>query len=670
MAGRPRASVQTYAGAPEPVVRETGGLREYLWRIDTLPALISDGDTPSWFDPYPWVSVSEWADWTNVVAWALPMYEHAPADVPLTDAATPEERLLAALRFVQDEVRYLGVEVGRGSHEPRSPAVVLRTRFGDCKDKSRLLVSLLAMHGIESYPALVHTSRGKVLPEQLPSPTAFDHVIVAAHLNGRRYWLDPTMDHQRGSLDRIYQPDYGHALVVRPGVTELVAMNPPRREGVDREIEVTLKVAADLKEASEYFVRTIYYGAAADATRRQIAAQTTGEIEKVYLNYYASNYPAIEIADSIRFYDDEGLNRLIIDESYDIPDVWTHSETSGLSTLSIHVTEMQELLYRPHTSRRTMPLAVAHPYHAVQTVTVILPEHWNITPEHVEIADGPGIRFVTDVSYANEVLTLDFEYESKADHVLPEHSAEHLRNVDAISETLQYEIYRYDDVQAGGINWLLLPLAFLTLLLATAAALKVYRYEPDAAPLTEEERDRRLSGIGGWLIFVAIGVVVVAPISTFIAGFEVLSSADAATWSMITDPGSPVYHAMWAPTLVFEVVANSALFVFAILVAVLFVQRRQSLPRVFTVYLAASAVLTVVDTSLSSTIPTADIGSREILATVLDVSSSGVWIAYLQMSKRVESTFVRRRSAAEVPAMGYQPLLEPTPSIMASRLDH
>lgn len=129
--------------------------------------------------------------------------------------------MLAVLRFVQDEIRYLGIELGRHSHLPNPPARVLERRFGDCKDKSLLLCTALNALGIEAYPALVNTEAGRTLAERQPSPFAFDHVIVRARLDGKVYWLDATVPQQRGPLSGLPSPEYERALVVRQGSGEL-----------------------------------------------------------------------------------------------------------------------------------------------------------------------------------------------------------------------------------------------------------------------------------------------------------------------------------------------------------------------------------------------------------------------------------------------------------------
>ena len=648
-----------HGDAPQPEIFERGAIREYRWELTEVPALLSDGEVPSWFDPWPWVQLSEWASWSAVAAWAEPLYESKSADVrDLADeisraAESPEEQLLAALRFAQDEIRYLGFEMGRGSHEPRTPAVVLKNRFGDCKDKTRLLVSVLKELGIEAHPAFVNSNGGRMLSSWHPSPLAFDHVIVVAHFDGKKYWLDPTLDHQRGTLDRMFQPDYGEALVVRKGATSLETMGPPPLREPNREIEVTLNLKDGLDKPARYTVRTIYHGSGADAMRATLAGQSSAELLKQYLNYYASTYPTIESSGSLDVYDDQDLNRLIVDEHYMIPDIWERSDDEPKSSITLYPSETADLIRKPSTSIRSMPLAVSHPYHQVHTITVMLPERWNVEDEKMNISNR-ALEFDYEASYANEVITIRYEYKTKADHVLPEHAAEHLKNIDRISETLGYEIYRWDDgaEASAGVNWQFLLISLLSLAVAAHLAVKAYRYDPPRPPLTAEERDPRYSGIGGWLILVSIGIVT-NPFRILGGWVQVLDAAAPATWNAVTNPASSAYHPLWAPTLTFEMIGNCMLFVFAVLVVVLFFQKRQSFPRVFTIFMIASASISVIDTALTLAVPATGVQSGQIFNCIRDVITSGIWITYMQMSKRVESTFVRRRTelAGEITAV-------------------
>ena len=129
----------------EPAVQASGDETEYLWDRSDAPAEEFEDSTPAWVERYPTVDLTEFKTWADVVQWALPLFKVSGAIPPQLEAKirgwksdfqTPEQRLIAALRFVQDEVRYLGIELGRYSHQPSQPANVFSRRFGDCKDKS------------------------------------------------------------------------------------------------------------------------------------------------------------------------------------------------------------------------------------------------------------------------------------------------------------------------------------------------------------------------------------------------------------------------------------------------------------------------------------------------------------------------------------------------------
>src|SRR6185436_12032022 len=205
------------------VIKPMGEVTEYTWERTNAPAteLEPDGSVPT--DGVPELHLSEFKDWAEVAAWAAPLYRATPTPAlqRLVESwrqasAEPEGQLLAAVRFVQDEIRYLGIEKGAHSHLPHSPAQVLEKRYGDCKDKALLLATALNALGFEAHPALVNSTLSVRLPELLPSPFSFDHVITQVKAQGKTYWFDSTASLQRGGLAQHVNPEFGHALVVGP----------------------------------------------------------------------------------------------------------------------------------------------------------------------------------------------------------------------------------------------------------------------------------------------------------------------------------------------------------------------------------------------------------------------------------------------------------------------
>jgi hypothetical protein len=217
----------------KPAMSQHNGLLDYVWDVANPPVLKIENDAPFWYMPYAEVTWSEFANWQAVALWAQPLYLvpetlspelQAQVDRIAKAEKTPDGRMLAALRLVQGEVRYLGVEIGQNSHAPNPPALVYARRFGDCKDKTLLLLTLLQYLGVDAHAALVNTALQRGLADVQPSPGVFDHVLVQARIGGRVWWIDPTRYLQKADLEHLYQPDYGLALIVDPHTQWLTDM--------------------------------------------------------------------------------------------------------------------------------------------------------------------------------------------------------------------------------------------------------------------------------------------------------------------------------------------------------------------------------------------------------------------------------------------------------------
>jgi transglutaminase-like putative cysteine protease len=188
------------------------GRRILRFETRALAALLGESHVPSDATPYRWLQFSEFDSWRDIDRWAQGLFALPPATPALIDAlrearAAPTQQQATAkvLDFVQNQIRYLSISMGENSHRPFPPAQVLQRRYGDCKDKSLLMVAMLRELGIEAQPVLVSTYYRKGLDRMLPSPALFDHAIVRARIQGKLYFFDPTRLGQYGALDRMGQ---------------------------------------------------------------------------------------------------------------------------------------------------------------------------------------------------------------------------------------------------------------------------------------------------------------------------------------------------------------------------------------------------------------------------------------------------------------------------------
>lgn len=210
----------------------------------------------AWDDGGSWEAVGRW--FSGLVA-ALPRggEEIARAAREATAGLGEGEgrAKLEALLAVAQKIRYTAVEVGIGGFRPHPPQETLARRWGDCKDKSLLLVDLLASAGLEAYPALVLSADDDRVDAAFPTPFAFNHAIVAvpAAAVGAAAPEDPVADgllfvdptQTRGPARYLQRGVHDQdALVVLPYGARLVRI-PARPAHEVRRLTVNLNVGPD-----------------------------------------------------------------------------------------------------------------------------------------------------------------------------------------------------------------------------------------------------------------------------------------------------------------------------------------------------------------------------------------------------------------------------------------
>lgn len=203
----------SWTGGHEPHVRMTPEIaaiarrngRAITLSFDNPTALIPPNDAPPRYRWQRIVEYSDFADWPAISRHFAPLFARAAtlsASSSLREEARriaaahprPLDRASAALRLVQQQVRYIFVGLNGGNYTPATAEETWQRRYGDCKGKTALLLALLAELGIQAEPVLVSNSAlDDGLDARLPNPQLFDHVLVRARIDGATYWLDGTL---------------------------------------------------------------------------------------------------------------------------------------------------------------------------------------------------------------------------------------------------------------------------------------------------------------------------------------------------------------------------------------------------------------------------------------------------------------------------------------------
>jgi len=148
-------------------------------------------------------------------------------------------------------------------------------------------------------------------------------------------------------------------------------------------------------------------------------------------------------------------------------------------------------------------------------------------------------------------------------------------------------------------------------------------------------------GLGGWLIVVAIGLLL-APMSLLANLAELLTAFDDGDLFTLMDTNSPAYHPLWGPIFIFETIGNLALVIVVFVSLFMFFNKSRRFPRWYLGLLFGYAAFIMIDLSLLRIVtpeePLLNPESGRALARTLAVCA--VWGPYILISKRVKATFV------------------------------
>lgn len=187
----------------------------HRWEVKDVSQMIPEPGMP----PMPEVSrqiyVSNMEDWEFMSRWYTKLA--SPSFVPneavtakveeLTHGlSTDEERIAALFYFVSNDIRYVETKLSgrKAGYKPEPAGVTFANRYGVCRDKAALMVSMLRTAGIHSDIVLMNPV-WKIY-EDIPSQQ-FNHAIVGIpdKQTGKYWYLDPTIEKTKDYLAAMEQ---------------------------------------------------------------------------------------------------------------------------------------------------------------------------------------------------------------------------------------------------------------------------------------------------------------------------------------------------------------------------------------------------------------------------------------------------------------------------------
>jgi tetratricopeptide (TPR) repeat protein len=373
------------------------------------------------------LELTQYRDWAEMSDMLATHYRDAArlapdgplrAEIARIAAATqdPGARAMAALRLVQEQVRYFALVMGDGNYLPAGAEQSWARRYADCKGKAVLLVGLLQALGIEAEPVAVNTESGDSLGERLPMMPMFNHVIVRARINGHSYWLDGTRTGDR-SLDDLAFSSFGWGLPIRAGgaALEQLPFGPPVRPLDETSIvyDASHGLTGPLPVRTEFAMR----GDAAVQMRQSLAQLGHDAFLRAMREQMTANPPPGLTVGNVDFRDDpeSGSFTFIItgERVIDWQPVPGTAPVGGPRRMMFdqEVPSFELGALRPDGPFHDTPVSLPVPLHAQTSETMILPDGgrgFSIDGQDIERVIA-GTRFSRHLTLADGRVTARWE---------------------------------------------------------------------------------------------------------------------------------------------------------------------------------------------------------------------------------------------------------------------
>jgi hypothetical protein len=339
---------------------------QWVWDIEPCLPYEIESNQPPGFRNGAAIEISQFSNWNEAARQRIEFYRlnddlkqdsEAVALVASWQASSAdlEEQAIQALRFVQDEIRFLGVEEGMSAFTPSDPLDTLKRRYGDCKGKTQLLRAFLSLLGISSDACLVDTKMKGSVKNRLPTPF-FNHVITCIYLPGRTVFVDPTMMYVGGDLSQAICP-YGYGLVLNEKTQDLTEIPMPM---IHPEVDCTTLFNIQSEDRVEMTIQAQFYGKMANEVRFRIKKSGLKIFMEPTQANLKSQFGSIEMITPVEIDDDRAANHFTLKASLLLKNPYKKTVKKRGKTFEYSPLFLNEYFMQSININRKTPLQLSH----------------------------------------------------------------------------------------------------------------------------------------------------------------------------------------------------------------------------------------------------------------------------------------------------------------------
>ena len=389
----------------------------YAWQLVNVKSVESEYAQPSWEkittsvfiapksfaiggykgDMSSWQNLGKFIIALNKDRDALP--DNVKADIHrIADSAkTTEEKVTLLYQYLQNNTRYISIQLGIGSWQPFDATYVANKKYGDCKALSNYMRSILKEAGVPANYILINAGEGKEgLWEDFPSPY-FNHAVLCVPDEKDSIWLECTSQTESAGFMGSFTGNRKALLIADDGGH---VVNTPTYKSSDNLQIRNVVSAIDAEGNLEADVHTIFTGEQ-EQLQHSLMYDATPEQREKYLNRVI-NLPTYKVEKNE--YSEEKKRIPVIREILHI----TSPNYAGITGKRLFIkpnlfNKFSTRLSKDSTRRYDIVFKTA--YKDVDSVTIALPAGYTLeaAPKNVSINNQFGAYNISYIVNENNI---------------------------------------------------------------------------------------------------------------------------------------------------------------------------------------------------------------------------------------------------------------------------
>ncbi|WP_439695350.1 DUF3857 domain-containing protein [Mucilaginibacter sp. AW1-7] len=313
-----------------PEKSKDGELDKYTWHVTNLKAIKPEDEALSWLvlpkilfatnafqfaglpgDISSWESYGKWQLALNADVCTLSP-ERADAIKKMTaDIKTDKEKVKFLYEYMQQNMRYVSIQLGIGGLKPFPATFVDQKKYGDCKALSNYMYALLKAVNIPSYYTIINAGTNEEPAEPSFPSDPFNHVILCVPLKSDTTWLECTsMTQPFGKLGTF--TENRNALIITETGGKLVCT--PKSKDTDNQFNSEAHLVLDADGGAKAQIKILSTGDYRDGYIGLSSLKTDEQKQRMIRRLNMKQPSVFEFKPSV---DKDGVKEINIELEYD-----------------------------------------------------------------------------------------------------------------------------------------------------------------------------------------------------------------------------------------------------------------------------------------------------------------------------------------------------------------